>query len=176
MGPAMLSTKPPSRPKHSSISRHATFLNASQTGTYSAFDVSGGIFVWGNMHIQQGWVADICTHVSSFPLVSSAVPDGYLAESTRDRRPCGGLAEAGLRSSLRCSRTMPATIWRDRRPCGGLAEAGLRSSLRCSRAMPATISCDRRPWPTRGFIILLEGSEAASGAPRTSAGDGGSEF
>ena len=50
----------------------------------------GAFFVWGNMHILQSLVADICTHVSSFPLASSAVPDGHLAESTRDRRSCGG--------------------------------------------------------------------------------------
>ena len=60
---------------------------------------------------------------------------------------------------------MPGIISCDRRPCGGLAEAGLRSSLRCSRLMPGTIWCDRRPWPTRGLIILLKESEAASGAP-----------
>ena len=60
--------------------------------------------------------------------------------------------------------------WCDRRPCGCLAEASLRSSLRCSRPMPACVWCDRRPWPTRGLIILLQGSEAASASPKATGG------
>ena len=92
-----------------------------------------GDFCMGVTHVLPGVVADTRTHMSSFTLASSAVPDGHLAESTCGRGNVSVfLLHTYFKTSLRCSRLMPGTISCDRRPVGGSSEA---TSKRASDAL-----------------------------------------